>query len=100
MIQDAAQFAPFAQRMADEGLPDIFIAHFAHYYAKLRRGDDGLIAERDIRPVRSLDNAERLAPRLTAVGQEAIRRTVIIKLNGGLGTSMGLTGPKSLLVVK
>ena len=100
MTQDAAQFAPFAQRMADEGLPDIFIAHFAHYYEKLRRGDDGLFPERDIRPVRSLDNAERLAPRLTAVGQEAIRRTVIIKLNGGLGTSMGLTGPKSLLVVK
>ncbi len=100
MTQDAAQFAPFAQRMADEGLPDIFIAHFAHYYDKLRRGDDGLIAEGDIRPVGSLDNAERLAPRLTAVGQEAIRRTVIIKLNGGLGTSMGLTGPKSLLVVK
>ena len=100
MTQDAAQFAPFAQLMADEGLPDIFINHVAHYYEKLRRGDDGLIAERDIRPVRSLDNAERLAPRLTAVGQEAIRRTVIIKLNGGLGTSMGLTGPKSLLVVK
>ena len=53
MTQDAAQFAPFAQRMADEGLPAIFIAHFAHYYEKLRRGDDGLFAERDIRPVRS-----------------------------------------------
>ena len=100
MRQDAAQFAPFAQRMADEGLPDIFIAHFAHYYDKLLRGDDGLIAEGDIRPVRSLDNAERLSPRLEAVGREAVGRTVIVKLNGGLGTSMGLTGPKSLLVVK
>jgi hypothetical protein len=100
MTQDAAHFAPFAQRMADEGLPDLFIAHFAHYYDKLQRGDDGLIAEGDIRPVGSLDNAERLAPRLTTIGREAIGRTVIIKLNGGLGTSMGLTGPKSLLVVK
>ena len=100
MTQDAAQFAPFARRMTDEGLPDIFIDHFAHYYDKLQRGDDGLIAERDIRPVRSLDNAERLSPRLTTLGRAAIGRTVIIKLNGGLGTSMGLTGPKSLLVVK
>ena len=100
MTQDAAHFAPFAQRMADEGLPDLFIAHFAHYYDKLQRGDDGLIAEGDIRPVGSLDNAERLSPRLTTIGREAIGRTVIIKLNGGLGTSMGLTGPKSLLVVK
>ena len=25
---------------------------------------------------------------------------VVLKLNGGLGTSMGMTGPKSLLEVK
>ncbi len=100
MTQDAAHFAPFAQRMSDERLPDLFITHFAHYYDKLRRGDDGLIAESDIRPVGSLDNADRLSPRLATVGREAVSRTVIIKLNGGLGTSMGLTGPKSLLVVK
>jgi len=86
--------------MADQGLPDLFIAHFAHYYHKLRGGDDGLIAESDIRPVESLDNAERLSPHLARIGREAVGRTVIIKLNGGLGTSMGLTGPKSLLAVK
>src|SRR5512140_3511385 len=28
------------------------------------------------------------------------RRLVVVKLNGGLGTSMGLSGPKSLLEVK
>lgn len=100
MRQYAEQFAPFARRMADEGLPELFIAHFAHYYEKLLSGQDGLIAERDIRPVESLDNAERLAPRMAAVGRQMLDRVVIIKLNGGLGTSMGLTGPKSLLVVK
>ncbi|HQF70708.1 MAG TPA: UTP--glucose-1-phosphate uridylyltransferase, partial [Promineifilum sp.] len=100
MRQQPAQFAPFGQRMADQGLPDLFIAHFAHYYHKLRGGDDGLIAESDIRPVESLDNAERLSPHLARIGREAVGRTVIIKLNGGLGTSMGLTGPKSLLAVK
>ena len=33
-------------------------------------------------------------------GREALERAVVIKLNGGLGTSMGMTGPKSLVEVK
>ena len=32
--------------------------------------------------------------------REVLDRLVVVKLNGGLGTSMGLTGPKSLLEVK
>ncbi|GID27852.1 UTP--glucose-1-phosphate uridylyltransferase [Paractinoplanes brasiliensis] len=32
--------------------------------------------------------------------REILDRLVVVKLNGGLGTSMGLTGPKSLLEVK
>jgi UTP--glucose-1-phosphate uridylyltransferase len=35
-----------------------------------------------------------------AAGQEALAHTVVLKLNGGLGTGMGMDGPKSLLVVK
>lgn len=100
MRQDTAQFAPFGQRMVAQNLPGLFIDHFAHYYQKLLGGDDGLIAESDIRPVESIDNAECLSPRMADIGRQAIGRAVIIKLNGGLGTSMGLTGPKSLLVVK
>jgi UTP--glucose-1-phosphate uridylyltransferase len=39
--------------------------------------------------------------RLDAPGAEAILdRVAVIKLNGGLGTSMGLRGPKSLVAVK
>ena len=30
----------------------------------------------------------------------ALRRTAVVKLNGGLGTSMGLSGPKSVLEVR
>ncbi|MCB1133303.1 MAG: UTP--glucose-1-phosphate uridylyltransferase, partial [Verrucomicrobiae bacterium] len=33
-------------------------------------------------------------------GAELLAQAVVIKLNGGLGTSMGLTGPKSLLPVR
>ena len=32
--------------------------------------------------------------------REVLDRLVVVKLNGGLGTSMGLSGPKSLLTVK
>jgi UTP--glucose-1-phosphate uridylyltransferase len=32
--------------------------------------------------------------------REVLDRLVVVKLNGGLGTSMGLSGPKSLLAVK
>ena len=33
-------------------------------------------------------------------GAEALRQTVVIKLNGGLGTGMGLDSPKSLIPVR
>lgn len=95
-----AHFAPFVERMKSEGLPHIFIEHFAHYYEKLLLGEDGLIPEREITPVASLDDAEALPAKLADVGRASVGRAVIIKLNGGLGTSMGLTGPKSSLVVK
>lgn len=100
MKEYSAQFAPFAARMKAEALPDVFIDNFNYYYEKLIGGDDGMMAERSIAPVEALTDAERLPERLKHLGQEAVKRTVIIKLNGGLGTGMGLVGPKSLLVVK
>lgn len=96
----AERFEPFIKRMTAENLPAMFINNFAHYYAKLLAGDDGLIAESTIDPVESLTDADQLPDRLKESGRAAAGRTVIIKLNGGLGTGMGLTGPKSLLVVK
>lgn len=96
----SAQFAPFLERMAAENLPETFIDNFAYYYDKLVGGDDGMIPDCSITPVMTLTDAEQLPDDLVELGRSAIHRTVIIKLNGGLGTGMGLTGPKSLLVVK
>lgn len=93
-------FAPFADRMRDAGLPEIFIASFAHYYDQLVRGEDGLIPETSIEPVKNLPDARAFSAELAKIGQEAVSRTAIIKLNGGLGTSMGLRYAKSLLPVK
>lgn len=96
----SAQFAPFAARMKAEALPDIFIDNFGYYYDKLVGGDDGMMAEQSIVPVEALTDADQLPESVWQVGREAVGRAVIIKLNGGLGTGMGLVGPKSLLVVK
>lgn len=61
-------------------------------------GDSGWIRESEIEPVQSLARAEGLPSRndLTAL----LPQLAVIKLNGGLGTSMGLDAPKSLLKVK
>lgn len=36
----------------------------------------------------------------TKVIRDMLNKLVVIKLNGGLGTSMGCTGPKSLISVR
>jgi len=100
MTQYSDRFAPFAELMTAENLPESFIDNFAYYYDKLLAGDDGMIAENSIQPVLLLADSDALPEHLMTIGRSVIPETVIIKLNGGLGTGMGLTGPKSLLVVK
>jgi UTP--glucose-1-phosphate uridylyltransferase len=83
-------------KMRSEGLPDIAIDTFARYEERLRAGEQGLVPERDIEP---LDDVPSLAE-LGEGDPSAIERVVVLKLNGGLGTSMGMTRAKSLLPVK
>jgi UTP--glucose-1-phosphate uridylyltransferase len=85
--------------MRAEGVSQTATATFAHYFERLRDGDTGVLAEDEIEPVDELPDADEL-PADEAGAPEALARTVVIKLNGGLGTSMGMTGPKSLLEVK
>lgn len=94
------RFAPFVERMRAENLPDIFINSFAYYYEQLLTGSTGLISETEIEPVDSLPDCEQFPDSLVEVGETALAKTAVIKLNGGLGTSMGLEKAKSLLVVK
>ena len=95
-----ANFQPFAERMQGEGLPEIAIKTFEHYYNKLVAGQTGFIAETDIEPVESLPDAETFPAELAELGRSILAKTVLLKLNGGLGTSMGLAQAKSLLPVK
>ena len=91
--------ATSVEKMRAEGLPDVAVDNFAYYYRLLAEGQSGTIAEEEIDPVDELPDAEEL-PDDREGAREALDRAVVIKLNGGLGTSMGMTRAKSLLEVK
>jgi len=91
----------FAAKMAQAGLKPLVIDTFAHYYRRLVGGESGLIHDADILPIQihEIPRASDLAGYAEG-GRRALSQSVRIVLNGGLGTSMGLIGPKSLLKVK
>jgi UTP--glucose-1-phosphate uridylyltransferase len=95
------QFQPFAEKMEKDGLPTVVINTFRYYFALLVQGETGLITNEDIDPIRQGEfaDAEKLS-KLKKAGRGALSELVVIKLNGGLGTSMGLSRAKSLLKVK
>jgi len=100
--QDAthsAQFAPFAAKMRCAGLPEAAMRAFEYHYAQLLQGATGYIPGEEAHPVADLPAAVDLN-QYGADGKAALNRTVVIKLNGGLGTTMGMAGPKSLIEVK
>jgi UTP--glucose-1-phosphate uridylyltransferase len=84
--------------MSEAGIDPVAIDTFAHYYRLLEHGETGMIPESAIEPLdmESLDDVEVS----DADAAEAIRHTAVIKLNGGLGTSMGMDRAKSLLCVR
>jgi UTP--glucose-1-phosphate uridylyltransferase len=93
--------AAFISKMKNEGLPSPVIDTYAFYYHKVINGETGLVYDRDIEPVSpdEVEDFNNLSDYVDA-GEDAFPKTVRIVLNGGLGTSMGLTGPKSLIQVK
>ncbi len=100
MNQGQNSFAPFATRMQAAGLDQLVIDTFAHYYQALASGQTGFIAEDDIHPVAFLPDTESFGAELMATGRQALSATILLKLNGGLGTGMGLNRAKSLLPIK
>jgi UDP-N-acetylglucosamine pyrophosphorylase len=75
------------------------IQSFLAALRQVEAGERGMIAEAEIEPVGELPRLEAMA----AAGPgdaERLRSLAVIKLNGGLGTSMGLERAKSLIPVK
>lgn len=81
------------------GVAEPAIQAFLGAVRKARAGDKGMTPEREIEPIPELP---RLADMPAARPSDAalLKELAIVKLNGGLGTGMGLDRAKSLIVVK
>ncbi|MDN4159902.1 UTP--glucose-1-phosphate uridylyltransferase [Nocardioides abyssi] len=86
------------EKMLAAGVDEVAIETFAHYYRLLEHGETGMIPESAIEPVDMESLADVEVP--AEAGAAALRTTAVIKLNGGLGTSMGMDRAKSLLCVR
>jgi len=91
----------FVTKMENEGIHPLVIDTFSCYFKKAASGETGLIYDKDISPV-GLDEIENIKnlDKYAKTGKRVLKKSVMIILNGGLGTSMGLTKAKSLLPVK
>ncbi|MFF2623977.1 UTP--glucose-1-phosphate uridylyltransferase [Oerskovia jenensis] len=86
-------------KMADAGVHPTAIDVFSRFYELLDGGATGTVPEADVDPLTDVTHRRDLdiAPHDAA---DALARTALVKLNGGLGTSMGMDRAKSLLTVR
>ncbi len=91
----------FEAKMKAANLDRMVIETFKDYYRQLVGGATGIIPDDDIHPPteREVIAAADLE-RYRGYGERTKPMAARITLNGGLGTSMGLQGPKSLLPVR
>jgi UDP-N-acetylglucosamine pyrophosphorylase len=87
------------RKMEAGGVAPAAVHAFLGAVERLERSDAGFIAEADIEPVLDVVSLESLPP-ARASDRALLQQLVVVKLNGGLGTGMGLAGAKSLLRVR
>ncbi|TGK01900.1 UTP--glucose-1-phosphate uridylyltransferase [Leptospira langatensis] len=90
------------EKMLKEGLSSEFISDFLSKIQEVRNGETGIVKWEevgDLDPSSDEISLEKIES--SYVGDPTyLKELVVIKLNGGLGTSMGLSGPKSLIEIK
>ena len=86
-------------KMTAAGVAPAAIETFTRFYGILTSGETGLIREDDVEPLTDIPRHADLDISDDDAA-EALRGTAICKLNGGLGTSMGMDRAKSLLPVR
>ena len=89
------QFKLFAEKMKCAGLDPTIIDTFHYYYTLLLKGETGLLTKNHIEPLKpgeilDLDHIDKLLE----PGRSVLQQVALIKLNGGLGTGMGLSRAK------
>ncbi len=88
----------FKEKMQQAGLNEIVIDSFAYYFQKVLAGETGKLSEEVISP--PSDGNVVFHNNLGKGDKDDLQQLAVIKLNGGLGTSMGLKQAKSLIEVK
>jgi len=79
--------------MRDAGQAEEAIRNFASAYRRLESGESAMLPSAELEPAGDVDTLEGLPE----ANGGALDRVAVIKLNGGLATTMGLRSPKSLV---
>lgn len=83
-----------AEKMRDAGQSEASIRQFSSALERVRSGAQTLIPSAELEPAPDVPELEKLPDVDPA---SVLERLAVIRLNGGLATSMGLQQPKSLL---
>jgi UDP-N-acetylglucosamine pyrophosphorylase len=94
VIEDAIR-----KKMTDRGIEPERIDCFVNDVGRVHQGESALIHENSIEPVGQLPSSYEINSSKEP-SKELLKKLVVIKLNGGLGTGMGLNRAKSLIPVK
>ncbi len=91
-----------AALMRRDGLPEAVIKNFERLFHDVILGKTGIITEAEIEPLKEIDCFSQVSTCNNALGEgsKLLGKLAVIRLNGGLGTTMGLERAKSLLRVK
>jgi len=97
MTNKAGYEEAIESKMQAAGLASPIIRTFLKAVRRVAAGDKGLMPEATIEPVTNLTSLDSLRGNADAA---LLNQLAVVKLNGGLGTGMGLERAKSLLPVK
>jgi UTP--glucose-1-phosphate uridylyltransferase len=81
-------------KMREAGQPEEAIRAFRSAYERLESGESTMLPTADLEPAGDVPQFDELPE---AEPAEALEAVAVIKLNGGLATTMGLRSPKSLV---
>lgn len=96
----ADHVAAALDKMRAAGAHPAELAAMARRLEQLDDPDAGRLSGDVLEPLDDLPLLDELPEPAPERAREVLDQLVVVKLNGGLGTSMGLAGPKSLLEVK
>ena len=95
-----SSFDVIEQKMRGVGLSDAAINAFRHSVHVLESKQSMMIPESEIVPAEGVEDWDSLVASTPEADAGLLAQAVLVKLNGGLGTGMGLQKAKSLLEIK